>query len=62
MRDVVVANGDNICLASKLNDLHTQDNIKDALASYYITKPNTSFARYEYTEGDVRSIPMVSQW
>ena len=53
MRDIVVANGYNICLPSKLSNKN-----KDALASYYISTSNTSFERYEYTEDDIRSIPL----
>ena len=54
MRDIVVANGDN--LAPKLHQ--HQEIKKDATASYYITNSNTGFERWEYTHNDLRSIPM----
>lgn len=55
IRDVVVANDDNVSIASKLRD---NKNKIDANVSYYVTRANTSFSRYEYTENDERSIPM----
>ena len=56
MRNIVVANDDNISLDSRLEKIN-------AMVSYYITKTSTNFARYEYSSVskdsiDKRSIPL----
>lgn len=50
---IVFGNHENLNLTNKLAGKD-----RDALVSYYITKSNTNFGRYEYSEDDKRSIPL----
>jgi hypothetical protein len=55
MRDIVVADHPKIKFARP--ELATMG--KTGLVSYYTTSLSTNFARYEYTNNDKRSIPML---
>lgn len=54
MRDIVIANDDYFELTPKLSNKGI-----DGLDIFYITKANTSFSRYKYSDGDKRSIPLL---
>lgn len=54
MRDIVVANDDGFELTPKLEDKGI-----DGLDIFYVTKANTSFTRFKYSENNQRSIPLL---